>query len=116
MLKSSQFWVLSAAGATCVLLAAANITLSMRNQTLQGQVSQRGQYIQQSAQVQGLYRQMAQAVAELSVRNKDAQLQAILTRQGLHVTVRPQSSAAAGAASATPPNEAQRHEGEHHHE
>lgn len=98
MLKSLQFWVLSATGAACVLLALANIVLSTGNQRLQGQASQRGQYIQQGAQIQGLYRQIVQAVADLSVRDKDAKLQAILARQGLHVTAHPQSAAAARAA------------------
>lgn len=116
MLKSLQFWILSTAGAACLLLAAANIVLLTGNRTLQGQVSQRGQYIQQSTQVQALYRQIVQAVADLSVRNQDAQLQAILARQGLHVTARPQSPAAAPAPAAAPPQQTQRRQGAHHHE
>lgn len=116
MLKRMQFWLLSAIGAACVLLVLANIVLVAGNQTLQGQANQRGQYIQQSTQLQGLYQQIAQALANLSVRNKDAQLQAILAEQGLHVTVHPQSPAAAAAPAASPPKQAERHKGAHQHE
>lgn len=116
MLKSLQFWILSAAGAACVLLAILNIVLFTGNQRLQGQVSQRGQYIQQSAQLQDLYQQIVRAVAELSVRNKDASLQAILTKQGLHVSVHPQSGATASAPAASASKAAQQHQEAHHHE
>jgi hypothetical protein len=116
MLKNLQFWTLSVVGAACVALSLANIALFTANRGLQGQVSGRGQYIQQSAQLQGLYRQIAQALADLSVRNKDPQLQAILARQGLHVTVHPQSPAAAAGAAAPPAKQAGQHDGAHHHE
>lgn len=112
MLKSLQFRVLTAAAAACLLLALANIGLVTANQRLQGQVNERGQYIQQSAQAQGLYQQIVRALADLSVRNQDPKLQAVLARQGLHVTTRPPAPAAADPASpATAP-----HRGVRHHE
>lgn len=116
MLKSLQFWVLSAAGAACVLLALLNMALFAGNQGLQGRLSARGQYIEQSAQLQGLYQQIVRAVASLSVRNKDPKLQAILAKQGLHVTVNSKASAAAAAAPAPEPKAADRRRGVRHHE
>jgi hypothetical protein len=95
MLKRSQFWVLSAIGAGCVLFAILNMSLYTGNQGLQAQVSQRAQYIQQSVQLQGLYRQIVGALAELSVRNKDPQLRAVLAKQGINVSARAQPPAAA---------------------
>jgi uncharacterized membrane protein YeiB len=113
MLKGVQFWVLSTIGAGCVLFVILNMVLDSGNQALQVQVSGQQQYIQQSLQLQGLYQQIVRAVADLSVRNHDEQLQAILTRQGLHLTVKPQSAASsAGPAPQKKPNEAPR--GHHH--
>jgi len=116
MLKSLQFWVLSGVGAACVLLSLGNIVLFTGNRGLQGQVTERGQYIQQSAQLQSLYRQIAQALADLSVRNKDPQLQAILAKQGLRVTVHPQAATAAAAPAAAAAKPAAPHQGGRHHE
>jgi hypothetical protein len=124
MLKRSQFWVLSAIGAGCVLFAILNMSLYTGNQGLQAQVSQRAQYIQQSVQLQGLYRQIVGALAELSVRNKDPQLRAVLAKQGINVSARAQPPAAAAtspaaAAKSTPAarrRAADRHHGVRHHE
>ena len=100
MLKRAEFWVLSAIGAGCVLFAILNMTLYTGNQSLQAQVSQRAQYVQQSVQLQGLYRQIVGALAELSVRNKDPQLRAVLAKQGINVTAGAQAPTAAAAPSA----------------
>lgn len=124
MLKRSEFWVLSAIGAGCVLFAILNMTLYTGNQSLQVQVSQRAQYIQQSVQLQGLYRQIVGALAELSVRNKDPQLRAVLARQGINVTAGSQPPAAAATASTPAAKSApaargragDRHHGVRHHE
>lgn len=89
MTKRWQFWVLSVIGAAFALLTAGNMLLYSRNQTLQSAVNHRSQYIQQTVALQGLYRQIIQAVATLSIRDKDKQLQAILARQGLKVRLTP---------------------------
>jgi hypothetical protein len=103
MLRSLQYWVLSAIGAACVLLVVANIAIASKNQDLQLQVSQRGQYIQQTVQLQALYQQIVHALADLSVRNKDGQLSAILATQGIHVTVNtPAGAGTAPVPAATP--------------
>ncbi|MGH8317797.1 MAG: hypothetical protein ACREUL_07440 [Steroidobacteraceae bacterium] len=99
MLTRFHSRVLSAIGALCVLSVIANIVLSTANQGLQGQVNERTQYIQQSAQLQRLYAQMARALADLSVRNKDEQLTAVLTRQGIKVTANAVPTAGNGGES-----------------
>lgn len=99
MLKRSQFWLLSGIGAACVAFTVVNMLLFSGNQALQRQVTQRTQFVQQSVQLEGLYQQIVRALANLSVRDKDAQLSAILARQGLKVTVNAHAPANSGTAS-----------------
>lgn len=91
MLKRSQFWLLSGIGAACVAFTVANMVLFSGNQSLQRQVTQRTQFVQQSVQLGALYQQIVRALADLSVRDKDAQLRGILARQGFKVTVNTQT-------------------------
>ena len=100
MLKRVQYWMLSAVGAGCLALAALNMMLVLGNHTLQNEVSARSQYIQQSGALQGLYQGIVRAVADLSVRNKDDRLSAVLARQGIKVTA--SATPPAGAAAAAP--------------
>lgn len=98
MMKRWEFWVLSVIGALCVVFVIANMVLFSGNRALQSEVDQRNQYIEQSLQLQGLYQQIVRAVADLSVRNHDEQLRAVLAKQGIQVTSSAQPPA--GAASA----------------
>lgn len=91
MLKNVQFWVLSALGAACLAAVAVNILLASNNQGLRLRVNERAQLIARSATAALVYRQMVQALAQLSVRNHDPRLQAVLARQGLKVRVQPAS-------------------------
>lgn len=91
MLKRLQFWSLSTIGLGCVVFAILNMVLYSGNQNLRTQVSNRQQYIQQSLQLQNLYREIVQTMVDLSVHNHDAQLKAILNRQG--IKVHPQAAA-----------------------
>ncbi|HUN73663.1 MAG TPA: hypothetical protein VMU40_04020 [Steroidobacteraceae bacterium] len=113
MLKHSQYWVLSTLGALCALLVLVNIVLFTSNRALQSEVNGRAQYIQQSVQLQNLYQQMVRAIADLSVRNQDEQLKAVLARQGINVTAK---AAAAGSTGAPGDKPATRPRGEAHHE
>ena len=114
MLKRSQYWVLSAIGALCVVLVVANMVLFSGNQGLQGQVNERAQYIQQSVQLQGLYQQMVRALADLSVKNNDEQLSAVLAKQGIKVTPHaPAAGNGSGAEAGTDSSSAGRESGTH---
>ncbi len=99
MLKRSQYWVLMAVGAACLALVILNMMLFTGNRTLQGEVSGRAQYLQQSGPLQGLYQSIVRAAADLSVRNKDDRLRALLAQQGIKVTAHPAPSAAAASAA-----------------
>lgn len=70
-----------------VVLVLTNMILFERNRTLQEEVSARAQYIQQTVQLEGLHRELVNAIANLSVRNKDDALRTILTQQGITINM-----------------------------
>ncbi|HVC10118.1 MAG TPA: hypothetical protein VNE59_00640 [Burkholderiales bacterium] len=95
MLKSGEFWLLNAIGALALVLVAMNMILVHGNRGMQATADRRAQYVQQSAQLQGLYQGIVRTIANLSVRDKDAALKNVLTQEGITVSV----SAAAPAAA-----------------
>lgn len=82
-----QFSLATALGALCLLMAGANVTLSALNRGLQGDIAQRQQYVQQSVQLEGLYREIIRALAELGARNNDQDVRALLQRHGISYSV-----------------------------
>ena len=101
MLKKTEFWILTALAVIGLALAIANMTMFSQNRMAQAEVSARTQYIQQTAQLEPLHREMVRALAELAVRNNDAELQGMLAKQG--ITVSPAPAPAAPAAPAPAP-------------
>jgi hypothetical protein len=91
-----QYWTLTALAAGCLVMAGANVALSSSNRGLQGDINVRQQYVQQSVQLEGLYREIIRALAELGARNNDQDVRALLQKHGISYTVNP--PAAAGAA------------------
>jgi uncharacterized membrane protein YidH (DUF202 family) len=94
MLKTTQFWVLTALALLAAAFAIANIVLFESNRATQAEVNSRQQFIQQSIQLQALYTEMVKALAELSVRNQDAQLGDLLGSLGISVSFTPTTPAA----------------------
>jgi hypothetical protein len=97
MLRTYEYWILTAIAALSLLLLIVDVTLVHRNQVLRADVESHGQYIQQSIQLQGLYQDMIKALADLAVRNKDDQLRDLLTKEGISITVNPPAGTAAPA-------------------
>ena len=97
-----QFWLATALGALCLVLAMANITLASMNRGLQGDIGARQQFVQQSVQLEGLYREIIRALAELGARHNDQDVRALLQRHGITYTVNAQATPAAGAAVPSP--------------
>jgi hypothetical protein len=93
-----QFWGTTALAAACLLLAATNITVGSLNRSLQGDVGLRQQYVQQSVQLEGLYREIVRALAELGARNNDQDVRALLQRHGITYSVNAPAAAPAAAA------------------
>ncbi len=85
MLKNGQFWTLSIIGAVALLLAVANMFLFAQNRALQTEAAGRSQYIQQSVQLQDLYRRLVQELGERALRTRDDQIRDLLASQGINV-------------------------------
>jgi hypothetical protein len=87
MLSKWQFNLLTALGAVAVLLVVANSTLFLLNRHSQEALTQRQQFVQQTVPLEGLYRDIVKALAELGVKANDQQLLGVLSAQGLSVKV-----------------------------
>jgi len=72
-----------------IALVVTNIVLFERNRTLQAEVAARTQYLQQTAQLEALNREIVNAIANFAVRNNDEALKGILTEQGISINVAP---------------------------
>lgn len=97
MLGKLQYWIVCAITALCLLLVVLDIALVRSNESLRGSVDRRGQYIQQTRQLQVLYQDMVKALADLSVQNKDETLRDLLRQEGITVTANPAAQPAAPA-------------------
>lgn len=87
MLKSWQFWILTALAVAQAALMATNMVGFGDNRKLQAEVNQRGQFIQESIRLEQLTREIALALAQLGVRNQDAQIQSMLGSLGITINV-----------------------------
>jgi D-alanine-D-alanine ligase-like ATP-grasp enzyme len=56
--------------------------------------------VQQSLQLEGLYREIVRALAELGARNNDEQVRGLLQQHGISYTVNPPAAAAPAAPAA----------------
>ena len=82
-----QFWLTTGLGATALVLAIANAILFSNNRAAQIEVNGRAQFVQQSVQLENLFNEMVRALAELSARNGDEQLKAVLQGVGITFTL-----------------------------
>ncbi len=89
MVSRGQYWFLVTAAALAVVLAAVNVTLSTGNRRIQAEVSSRHQFVQQSIQLEGLYRDMVKRLADLSAKSNDEQLRRMLETHGVTVSRNP---------------------------
>ena len=87
MLKDWQYWTLTAITAVSVVLVVANMTMFVNNRATQAEVNARAQFLQQTVQLDALYREMVKALADLSVKNQDKDLRALLAAHGITVNV-----------------------------
>ena len=89
MIERWQFWLFVVLGAAAIGLAVINGTLFVSNRSLQAAVNNRQQFVLQSMQLETLYREMVKSLADLSARNNDDQLRALLKTHGITFTVNP---------------------------
>jgi hypothetical protein len=89
VLYKSQFWILTILALLAAAFSIANMILYQSNRSTQIEVSGRQQYIQQSIQLQVLYNEMVRALADLAMKNQDAELVSLLKSQGIGVSGSP---------------------------
>jgi len=97
--KPWHTWV-TVLAAIAIALVVTNIVVFERNRVLQAEVAARTQYLQQTAQLEVLNREIVNAIANLAVRNKDEALKALLTQQGIGINPGPGQAGAPAAGSA----------------
>jgi len=92
-----QFGTVTALASLAALAMATSVTLASMNRSLQGDIGQRQQYVQQSVQLEGLYREIVRALAELGARNNDQDVRTLLQRHGITYSVNAPAPAAPAA-------------------
>ena len=102
MLTTWQYRLLMALGIAALLLVIVNSTLLTLNRTRQLEINNRLQFVQQSVQLEGLYRDIVKALAELAVKGNDTQILQMLTAQGISVTSTPSPSPVTQAPPTSP--------------
>ena len=98
VLERLQYRWLCALGALLIVLVAVNIGLSEATRRLQGLVSARGQYLQQTAAIRDFYQELARALADLAIKNHDDQVRAMLEGEGFKLNAPAASPPAPGRA------------------
>ena len=101
-LKVEEFWITTTLAILTLLLLIVNMILFSGNRGLQAEVAGRQQYIQQSVQLETLYRSLVNDLATLATRNRDDQVLAMLAAHGVTVTSNPPPSS--GGVAPTPPS------------
>lgn len=98
----TQYWITTALGLASLILLALNGYLVRDNRAVQREVAARQQFVQQSVQLEGLYREIVRALAELAARNNDADVRAMLGRHGISYTVNPSATPSPPPAAPAP--------------
>ena len=89
MVTRWQYWLLILVAASALVLGVINAILFVENRGIQAEVNNRQQFVQQSIQLEVLYREMAKALADLSARDNDEQLRSLLKAHGITFTMNP---------------------------
>ncbi len=92
-----QYWSVTALAALSLLVMATGQALHSLNQGLQADIGVRQQYVQQSLQLETLYREIIRALAELGARHNDSQVKEMLGKHGISYTANAAAPQAPGA-------------------
>ena len=78
-----------------LILVLVNVLLTLGNQSLRLQLAERQQFMNQSIQMEGLYREIVGTLASVAVNRNDAELKSLLTSQGINVSGDPKEAGGA---------------------
>jgi hypothetical protein len=102
------WWTATGLAAISVILVIFNVIMVMGNQTRQAEVAQRQQFINQSVQLGRLNQNLVNLLAQAAVKNGDAEIQQMLTANGITVSANaPVESGTPASAPAPAPAPAQ---------
>jgi predicted Holliday junction resolvase-like endonuclease len=90
--KAKMFLILWPA--LILVLVVVNILISLGNQSIQAEVSERQQDIAQTIQLETLNRQLVTVLASLALKTNDEQLKKILVESGVDLGNAPESAPA----------------------
>lgn len=93
MTKKSKL-LLSLWSALILVLVLVNILISLGNQSIQAEVSERQQEIAQTIQLEALNRQLITVLASLAVKTNDEQLKKVLADSGINLGNNPEGAPA----------------------
>ena len=99
-----EFWLLTGLAGCALLLLVVNLVLYQGNRSLQQEVNERQQSINQGIQLSRLNEQIIRALANLSAQNKDDQLKELLAEHGITFNVSLPSATPAEAGSSNTEN------------
>ena len=89
MLSKFQFNLLTAASAVVLGLVVFNTVISTQNRDSQLDLAKRQQFVQQTMQLENLYREFVKSLAELAIKNDDKEIINMLASQGVNITSKP---------------------------
>jgi hypothetical protein len=78
-----------------LILALANVVLTLANQFLRQQLNERQQVLSQSMQMEGLYREIVTTLATVAVKTNDPQIKSLLASQGINLDGDPKAGGGA---------------------
>jgi hypothetical protein len=93
-------WIATGLSTVALLLVVANGALILANQSRQGEISQRQQFINQTTQLNQISDVLVRALAKQAIDNKDDKLLNLLAENGIGLAP---ASAGATPSSAIPP-------------
>ena len=102
-MNRSQHLACTALGLLALMAAGSSIGLAQHNAALRQDLAAQQQFVQQSVPLEGLYREMVRALAELSARHGDEPLRALLQRHGITYNLQPTAAAPAQPAAKAKP-------------
>lgn len=89
-----QYRTLVLLGASALTLTIVNAVMFSNNRQEQNDISTRGQYIQQSLQLEPLHQSLIKSLADLAAKDNDKQLRDLLASQGVTFSANPQPAPA----------------------
>lgn len=92
-MSSIQYRIVMLLGAVALALALLGVVLIPGNRSLQREMATRQQFVQESVRLEGLYREIVNALANLAARNNDEDVRRMLTKHGITYTVNPPAAA-----------------------